>query len=77
MTPNSSLQDSMIEAARMLTPSKFMMWIEDHYSRFPDRKMDIEILNRDDVFNMNRDRVLLKVNDLVFVFDNGVFQHMQ
>lgn len=77
MTPNTSLQDSMIEAARLLTPSKFMIWIEDHSNRFPDRKMDIEILNRDEVFNMNREGVLLKVYDMVFVFDNGVFQNMQ
>lgn len=66
----------MIEAARTLTPSKFITWLEDHFTRFPDRKIDIDIVNRDEVFNMNRDRVLLKVNDTVFVYDHGVFQHV-
>jgi len=76
MKSESTPEQIMIEAARTLTPSEFITWLEDHFTRFPDRKIDIDIVNRDEVFNMNRDRVLLKVNDTVFVYDHGVFQHV-
>lgn len=56
--------DKIIDAARSLTPSKFLLWCED-------QGLAVEILNRDDVFNVNSDPTTIKVNDLELKFVNG------
>lgn len=65
--------DRISEVAKHHTPAKFIMWLEDNYKP-SEKKMEIEILNKDEVFNLNIDTVQIKVEERVFTFTNGVFQ---
>lgn len=69
-------KDRLLEVARLYTPSKFIMWIEENHTPEDNKRLDIEILNRDEIFNLNMDTVKIKVNERVFVFTNGVFQNV-
>ena len=69
-------KDRLLEVARLYTPSKFIMWIEENHITEDNKRLDIEILNRDEIFNLNMDTVKIKVNERVFVFTNGVFQNV-
>ena len=72
----SIAKDRLLEVARIYTPSKFILWIEENYSTPDDSRLEIEILNKDEVFNLNKDTVRLKVENRVFIFTNGVFQNV-
>ena len=72
----SIAKDRLLEVAKIYTPSKFLMWIEENYSTFDDSRLEIEILNKDEVFNLNVDTVKLKVENRIFIFTNGVFQNV-
>ena len=67
-------KDRLLEVARLYTPPKFIMWIEENHLTQDNKRLEIEILNRDEVFNLNLDTVRIKVEERVFVFTNGVFQ---
>jgi hypothetical protein len=54
----------IIDAANTLIPSKFIPWADN-------QDLNPEILNKDDVFNVNRDDVELKVGKLVLKFSDG------
>jgi len=54
----------IIDAANTLIPSKFITWADN-------QDLNPEILNKDDVFNVNRDDVELKVGKLVLKFSDG------
>lgn len=69
-------KDRLLEVARLYTPSKFIMWIEENHITEDNKRLDIEILNRDEIFNLNMDTVKIKVDERVFVFTNGVFQNV-
>lgn len=64
---NKITQDNILSAAKQLTPSKFLKWCED---------MDIptSIENRDEVFNVNTDFTIIKVNKNVLKYENGVLK---
>ncbi len=72
----SATKDRLLEVAKLYTPSKFLIWIEENYTPSNDSRLEIEILNKDEVFNLNMDTVRLKVENRVFVFTNGVFQNV-
>lgn len=71
-----STKDRLLEVARLYTPSKFIMWAEENHAEQDNKRLEIEILNRDEVFNLNMDTVKIKVEERVFVFTNGVFQNV-
>jgi len=77
MQPNLSKIEKIKMAASHLTPAKFISWLEDSHLEDRNKKMTIDILNRDDVLNVNRDFVQLRVDTHVFVFDHGVFQRVE
>ena len=54
----------IIDAANTLIPSKFITWADN-------QDLNPEILNKDDVFNVNRDDVELRVGKLVLKFSDG------
>jgi hypothetical protein len=54
----------IIDAANTLIPSKFIAWADN-------QDLNPEILNKDDVFNLNRDDVELRVGKLVLKFSDG------
>jgi hypothetical protein len=54
----------IIDAANTLIPSKFIAWADN-------QDLSPEILNKDDVFNVNRDDVELRVGKLVLKFSDG------
>jgi len=72
----SIAKDRLLEVAKIYTPSKFIIWIEENYTTPDDSRLEIEILNKDEVFNLNMDTVRLKVENRVFIFTNGVFQNV-
>lgn len=69
-------KDRLLEVAKLYTTSKFIMWIEENHIPKDNKRLDIEILNRDEIFNLNMDTVKIRVNERVFVFTNGVFQNV-
>lgn len=77
MQPNLSKLEKMKLAASHLTPAKFISWLEDSHMEDQNKRMTVDILNRDEVLNVNRDFVRLQVDKHVFVFDNGVFQRVE
>ena len=54
----------ILDAANTLIPTKFIAWAQT-------QNLNPEILNRDDVFNVNRDDVELKVGGIILKFSNG------
>lgn len=64
---NKITTDKILSAAKELSPSKFLRWCED---------MDIptSIENRDEVFNVNTDLTIIKVDKHVLKFENGVLK---
>jgi len=72
----SIAKDRLLEVAKIYTPSKFILWIEENYTTPDDSRLEIEILNKDEIFNLNMDTVRLKVENRVFIFTNGVFQNV-
>jgi hypothetical protein len=54
----------IIDAARTLITSKFIAWADN-------QDLNPVIVNKDDVFNVNRDDVELKVGKLVLKFSDG------
>lgn len=76
MQTDRSALDTLIDAARGLTPSKFISWLEDMNPK-REKKLEIDILNRDEILNINRDPLRLKVDQWIFIFDNGVFQRVE
>ncbi len=72
----SATKDRLLEVAKIYTLSKFLIWIEENYTTPDDSRLEIEILNKDEVFNLNMDTVRLKVENRVFIFTNGVFQNV-
>jgi len=77
MQPNLSKLEKMKAAASHLTPVKFISWLEDSHLEDRSKRMTVDILNREDVLNVNRDFVRLQVDNYVFIFDNGVFQRVE
>ena len=77
MQPNLSKLEKMKAAASHLTPAKFISWLEDSHLEDRTKRMTVDIINRDDVLNVNRDFVRLQVDKYVFVFDHGVFQRVE
>ena len=69
-------KDRLLEVAKIYTPSKFILWIEENYTTPDDSRLEIEILNKDEIFNLNMDTVRLKVENRIFIFTNGVFQNV-
>ena len=60
-------EEQILEAASKLIPSKFILWAED-------RGLDPVIENRDDIFNVNRDEVHIKVGKLKLTYNEGQLQ---
>lgn len=58
-------KEKIIEAAKSLTPSKFILWCED-------RGLTAVIVNRDEVFNVNTDPTTIKVKGMELKFVNGI-----
>ena len=54
----------IIDAARTLITSKFIAWADN-------QDLNPVIVNKDDVFNVNRDDVELKVGKLILKFSDG------
>ena len=54
----------IIDAARTLITSKFIAWADN-------QDLNPAIVNKDDVFNVNRDDVELKVGKLILKFSDG------
>ena len=54
----------IIDAARTLITSKFIAWTDN-------QDLNPVIVNKDDVFNVNRDDVELKVGKLILKFSDG------
>lgn len=77
MDSNLSKLEKMKMAASHLTPAKFISWLEDSHLQDGSKRMTVDILNREDVLNVNRDFVKLQVDNHVFVFDHGVFQRVE
>jgi len=61
-------EEQILEAAAKLVPSKFILWAED-------RGLGPVIENRDDVFNVNRDEVHIKVGKLKLTYNEGQLQN--
>jgi hypothetical protein len=57
-------KQQIIDAANTLIPSKFIAWADK-------QNLNPEILNKDDVFNVNRDDVELKVGGILLKFSDG------
>ena len=54
----------IIDAASTLITSKFIAWADN-------QDLNPVIVNKDDVFNVNRDDVELKVGKLILKFSDG------
>ena len=61
------MEEKILEAAKSLTASKFMMWAAE-------QGYDVVIENKDDVLNVNRDFTILNVNGLRLSFDSGILK---
>ena len=57
-------KQQIIDAANTLIPSKFIAWAGN-------QGLNPEIVNKDDVFNVNRDDVELKVGGILLKFSDG------
>jgi len=64
---NEITQDKILSAAKQLIPSKFLKWCED-------MNITTSIENRDEVFNVNTDLTIIKVNKQVLKYENGVLK---
>lgn len=73
---NKSKKDILLDAANTLSTSKFLIWVEEDFVWNEERHLAIDILNRDEVLNLNRDTVHLRVDKWIFTFINGVFQRV-
>lgn len=61
------MEEKILEAAKSLTASKFMMWAAE-------QGYYVVIENKDDVLNVNRDFTILNVNGLRLSFDSGILK---
>lgn len=61
-------EEQILEAAAKLIPSKFILWAED-------RGLQPVIENRDDIFNVNKDEVHIKIGTLKITYNEGQLQN--
>lgn len=64
---NKITQDKILSAAKQLIPSKFLRWCED-------MGIPTSIENSEEVFNVNTDLTIIKVNKNVLKYENGVLK---